>query len=194
MPPSVIGVLARHAESVDAAVARAFGADDLIKLRGVEVDRRWGAGRWSRHRGLAAFGQCGVDGGRQFHGVAVAADMHVEGRRAAAQQVIVHGGDFEAVLDQLGHHGVDLGFEQHEVAHDHRAVMHRLECGPAAQCQARPNGDAVERHLQVAARKTVAMDVAAHRPTAAERGIDFLPVYGLRLGSSGKGHRCADHE
>ena len=38
--------------------------------------------------------------------------MHVEGRRAATQQVIVDRGDVEAALDQLRHHGLDLDTAQ----------------------------------------------------------------------------------
>ena len=52
----------------------------------------------------------------------MAANMHVERQGSAAQDVIVHRGDLEAVLDQLGHDRIDLGLEQHEIAHHHRAV------------------------------------------------------------------------
>ena len=89
----------------------------------------------------------------------MSADVHVECRRIAAQNVIVNGGDLEAVLDQLGHHWVDLGLEQHEVPHHHCAAMRGLECGPAAERQCRPNGDTVKRHLQVAAREAIAVHV-----------------------------------
>ena len=53
------------------------------------------------------------------------ADMHVERQGAAAQDVIMHRGDLEAARDQLGHDRIDLGLEQHEVAHDHGATAHR---------------------------------------------------------------------
>ena len=45
-----------------------------------------------------------MDRGRHPGRIAVAADMHVERRGAGAQQMIVHGGDLEAALDQLEHH------------------------------------------------------------------------------------------
>ena len=61
-----------------------------------------------------------VDRRGQLHRIAVTADMHVERQRVGAQQVIMHGGDLEAVRDQLGHHRIDLGLEQHEIAHHHR--------------------------------------------------------------------------
>ncbi len=118
-----------------------------------------------------------MDRGRDLLGIAVAGDVHVEGRRIGAQQMVVHGGDIEAGLDELGHHGIDLGFQKHDVAHRHHAAMGRLERDPAAERQPRLDGNAVERHLQVAAREAVAMDVAAdRRRLAAERGVDLAPV------------------
>ena len=66
----------------------------------------------------------------------MAPDVHVERRRARAQQVIMHGGDLEAALDQLGHDRVDLGVEQHEVAHRHGSPVCWLERDPAAECEA----------------------------------------------------------
>ena len=112
--------------------------------------------------------------------------MHVEGQGTAAQDVIVHGGDLEAVLDQLGHDRIDLGLEQHEIAHHHRAAVHRLERRPAAERQCRPDGDAIERHLQVGARKAVAMNVAGHGGGASQRFVDLLPVD--LLGAGGRAH------
>ena len=115
----------------------------------------------------------------------MAADMHVKRRGIAAQHVIVDGGDLDAALDQLGHDRIDLGLEQHEVAHHHRFAMRRLERGPAAERQRRPDGDAVERHLQIGARKTVAMNVAGHGAGPSQRLIDLLPVDLLGMGCGG---------
>ena len=42
--------------------------------------------------------------------------------------------------------------------------MHRHERHPAAKRKGRLDGDAVERHVEIGARKAVAMDVAATRP------------------------------
>ena len=98
----------------------------------------------------------------------MAADMHIEGRRTAAQHVIVDRGDLEAVLDQRGQHRIDFGFQQHEIAHDHGAAMRRLEGEPAAEGERGLDGHAVERDGEVAARETVAMDVAGYRRLAAE--------------------------
>ena len=117
----------------------------------------------------------------------MAADMHVERQGSAAQDVIMHGGDLEAALDQLGHDRINFGLEQHEIAHHHRAAMHRLERGPAAERQGRPDGDAIERHLQVGARKAVAMNVAGYGGGPSQCFIDLLPVD--LLGTGCGGHR-----
>ena len=114
------------------------------------------------------------------------ADMHVEGQGRAAQHVIMYRGDLEAVLDQLGHDRIDLGLEQHEIAHHHGPAVHRLERRPAAQRQCRPDGDAIERHLQVGARKAVAMNVARHGGGSSQRLVDLLPVD--LLGAGGRAH------
>ena len=63
----------------------------------------------------------------------MSSDVHVERQRLGAQQVVVDRGDLEATLEQLRHHGVDLGLQEHEVAHRHRHVPHRLERDPAAE-------------------------------------------------------------
>ena len=89
-----------------------------------------------------------MDRGCHFDRVAVPADVHVEGRRVGAQQMIVDRGDVEAALDQLGHHRIDLGLQQHQIAHHHGAAMHRLERDPAAEREGRLDGDAVERDLR----------------------------------------------
>ena len=60
-------------------------------------------------------------------------DMHVEGFRVGTQQMIVHGRDLDAPLEQLSHDRIDFGLEQHQVAHHHRFTAHRHECGPAAE-------------------------------------------------------------
>jgi len=50
--------------------------------------------------------------------------------------------------------------------------MHRFERGPAAERQRRA-GDAVQRHVEVAARKSVAMNLAGHDGGApADRFVD----------------------
>ena len=131
--------------------------------------------RPARERRLA-LRQRGANGGRHLHRIAVTADMHVERRRTGAQQVIVHGGDVEAAFDQLDHDRVDFGLEQHEIAHHHGLAVHRLERHPAAEREGGLDGDPVERHGQIGARKPVAVDVARYRGVPAERFVDLLPV------------------
>ena len=76
----------------------------------------------------------------------MAADMHVERRRAGAQQMIVYRSDLQTALDQLAHHRIDLGLHQHKVAHHHGTAMRRHECDPAAERERRLDGHAVKRH------------------------------------------------
>ena len=102
--------------------------------------------------------------------------------------------DLHAVLDQLGHHRIDFGLKQHEVAHHHGPAMRRLERNPAAQCERRSDGYPVERHVQVAARKPVAMNVAANRGRrSSDRLVDLLPVYLLGAGTA-DGRHCANRK
>src|SRR5207302_64441 len=95
---------------------------------------------------------------------------------AGAQQVIVHGGNLKSAFDQLEHDGIDLSFKQNEVAHDHGATVRRLECDPAAQCQRRFDGHAIERHREIRARKAVAMHITRYGGLSTEGIVDFLPV------------------
>src|SRR6266446_2959996 len=41
-------IAARHCKLIDAAVRLPFDANDLIELRGVEIDRRWSGCGWRR--------------------------------------------------------------------------------------------------------------------------------------------------
>ena len=122
------------------------------------------------------------------------ADVHIERRGAAAQQMIVDGGDLDAVLDQLGHDRIDLGLQQHEVAHHHGAAMHRLEGDPAAERQCRPDGDAIERHLEVGSRKAVAMNIAGYGGRPAQRFVNLLPIDLLGICDRYERHRQAGYE
>ena len=97
--------------------------------------------------------------------------------------------DLEAALDQLRHHRVDLGLQEHEIAHDHRHVPHRLERDPAAERERGPDRDAVERYLQVGARKSVAVNGAADGAGSSENSVDLRPVDALGIGSRGRRQR-----
>jgi hypothetical protein len=114
-----------------------------------------------------------MDCGRELFRIAVATDMHVEGRRTCPQQVVVDRRDLQAVLDHFRHDGVDLSFEQHEITHDHCPAVHRLERDPAAKREPRLDGHAVERDVEVGPRESIAVDIASHRCFPPERSIDL---------------------
>ena len=124
----------------------------------------------------------------------MAADMHVEGGGRGAQDMIVDGGDLEAAVEQLGHDGRDLGFEKHEVAHQHGFTAHRGERDPAAQCQRRFDGHAVERHLQIGPRQAVAVYIARHGRRFTQRRVDLLPVDIGCLRERGQGRGCKERD
>ena len=90
--------------------------------------------------------------------------------------MIVDGGDIETAFPELGHDWVDLGLEQNKVAHHHGPAMRRLECNPASQRERRLDGDAVDHDVEVAAGKTVPMDVAdGDGGLPAERRVNLFP-------------------
>jgi hypothetical protein len=120
--------------------------------------------------------------------------MHVVRRGVAAQHVVVNRGDLHAVLNQLGHHRIDFGLEQDEVAHDHRPAVGRLECGPAAERQGRLDGDPVERHRKVGARKPIAVNVARYGGAPSYRFIDLFPVDLLGAGGGAKCRHSANRK
>ena len=96
----------------------------------------------------------------ELHRITVPGDMHIKGFRIRMEQVIMHRCDLETALDHFRHHGTDLGLEQYEIAHNHGSALHRLERKPAAERQRRLDGDVVQRHREIAARKSVAADVS----------------------------------
>ena len=105
------------------------------------------------------------------------------GRGARPQQVIVHSGDLAAILDELEHDRIDLGFEQHQIAHDHDPAMHGLERGPAAERERRADGDAVERDVEIGARKRITVHVPGYGGSVSADGfIDLFPVDLLGVG------------
>ena len=74
-------VAARHAKLVDAAARRTLDADDLVELGRIQIDSgRSGTGCGGVERRFARRQRRADDRGH-FGGIAVAADMHVEGRR-----------------------------------------------------------------------------------------------------------------
>ena len=129
--------------------------------------------------------------------------VHVHHVRRHVVQVVVQGGDFEALVKQVLHHGVDFFVQQHQVAHDHRAVIELLEGRVGAEGEAGLHGHAIDGHLQIGARHAHAKDVAwHHRAGPAQRILDGVPidVGGLpsrstnSCGATGHKHRCNRYE
>src|SRR5215469_832719 len=175
-----------HRKLIDAAIGLALDTNDLVKLRGVEINRRRGSRRSRRlERGLAVR-QGRADRRCHLDRIAATADVQVEGRGVRTKQVIMYRRDLDPVLDQLGHHGINLAFQEHEIAHrhdfgacrsGHPFGMHRLECYPAAKRQSRFDGDPIEGDGKVSARKAVPVHVAGYDGSfAAKSVIDILPV------------------
>ena len=86
-------------------------------------------------------------------GRAVSVHVHVEHARLVAQKVIVKGRDLEPVVEQGGHHGIDLVFGQDEIAHQDihaaSALRHR---DPAAESEWCGRVDAGNGDVQIVAR------------------------------------------
>src|SRR5258708_33823479 len=97
--------------------------------------------------------------------------------------MVVAGANVATALNHLGHYRVYLALQQHEVAHHHAHVTHRLERSPAAESECRADCHAVKCHLQVGTGKAVAMDGTANRACSAENTVDLGPVDGLGLGA-----------
>ncbi|BDV39307.1 hypothetical protein DSM21852_25600 [Methylocystis bryophila] len=83
------------------------------------------------------------------------------------------GADLDAVRQQRPHHRIDLGFDQHEIAHHHSLKPPRLERDPAPKGEARLDADAVKYDVKIATRQAVSMDGSRHRGLFADRGIDL---------------------
>ena len=119
-----------------------------------------------------------MQGGRKPHGIAMAENMHIEGRGLCAQKMIMERGDLDAAFGKLGHHRRDLRFGQHEITHHHGGVAIRPEGEPGAEREARFELDAIQRHMQIGARQADAIDAAGHfRAGFAQRRGDLAPVH-----------------
>lgn len=112
--------------------------------------------------------------------------MHVEGWRARAQQVVVHGGHLQAFGEEFRHHGIDLGLGQNEIAHHHGLVAHGREGDPSAQGEAGLELDTVKADLEIEPRKAVTVNRAADSGGPSENEIDFRPI---RFGGAGRRKR-----
>ena len=75
--------------------------------------------------------------GCERNGIAMTEDVHIEGWRLGAQQVVVKGGDLDPACSELGHHRRDLGLCKDEIAHDDRGVALRSEGQPGPERESR---------------------------------------------------------
>jgi hypothetical protein len=73
-----------------------------------------------------------------------------------------------------------------EIAHDHgAAAVIGFEREPATECKGGYDRNPIEGYLEVASRKTVAMNVARYGGLAVECRIHLLPVDVLGIGECG---------
>ena len=66
----------------------------------------------------------------------------------AAHQMVMNRSDIDTAFQQFAHNRIDFGLGKHEVTHDHRAILNRLEAKPATERQGRLDCNAVKRHLK----------------------------------------------
>ena len=126
---------------------------------------------------------------REFYGVAVTADMHVKDRRGCAEQVIVNGRDFYALVDQPFHHRADLVLGQHQITHKHGAIPHGKKADPRAQRKRGFDRNSVHRDFKVSPRQPVLVD--SSRLTGARFAHRLINLTPVDLGSArptGKGN------
>jgi hypothetical protein len=104
----------------------------------------------------------------------------------------MHGRDLDPAFDHFGHDRVDLGFQEYKIAHCHRLAVHGLEGNPSAKRKRWPDRDAIERHSQIGAWKSIAMHIACDRGgRPAEGRVDLLPINVLGMRYGGRRHEGA---
>ncbi len=127
----------------------------------------------------------------QPHGITVPGHVHVDDRDRSPQQVIVDGGNLDAPRHEALHHRTDLRFGEHQVAHEHRAAVVRQESHPGAERERCPDRCAIERDLEVGARKAELVHAAAKiLPLPAHRLVHLAPI--LHPGGVGR-YGAEDH-
>jgi hypothetical protein len=72
--------------------------------------------------------------------------------------------------------------------------MRGLERRPAAERQGRSDGDAVERHREIGAGESVAVNVAGDGGCSSDRFVDFLPIDLLGIGGGGDRRQCTNRK
>src|SRR5215204_5060321 len=108
--------------------------------------------------------------------------------------MIVERSHLDPVLNERLHHRIDLVTSEHEVAHHHRLVAHRLECQPGAEGEAGLDLDTVEPDFQIRARQADPIDTAGlDRTLSAESLSDRLPIrFGRSRSRDGKSEQRSE--
>ena len=89
---------------------------------------------------------------RKLLDAALARDVHEVDFRLIEEEMIVQGGDGQAVVERGRHGRIDFIFEDHGIAHHHRLVVKSRERGPGPQPHKRRQFPAVDRNVYVVAR------------------------------------------
>jgi len=100
---------------------------------------------------------------RQTDGVPPSCHVHVERSWPGAEQVIMYRRHRDPTGQYFRHDRVDLILGQDKVAHYHRTVAVWLEGKPTAESECRQQRHTIDCHMQIGARKTVAMHIPRHR-------------------------------
>src|SRR5260221_2257023 len=94
----------------------------------------------------------------------------------------MHGGHLNTALEQLTHDRIHFIRREHQVAHDHDAFTHGLECEPSAKGECGFDRNPVENDVQVRSGKAVSANaVRLGCPGSAEGLVDGRPVCRSRL-------------
>ena len=145
--------------------------------------RRRGGGLARRSR-RSRLSERGLQRSRQGGRVSVSVEVEVENLRRLARQVVVQRQDLEASRLELAHHAVDLGGEEHEVAHRHRlpAAGGPVKRRPRSERQRRLDRDVPDLHGEIRPGPTEPMDIARQVfPGLPEHVVRLFPAGLLRL-------------
>src|SRR5262249_13384488 len=133
--------------------------DRLLDRLSVERwTRGWRSGRRRGPEWCAARRERLAKRAGHLHRITVTAVVHVHHVRRNLVEVIVNSRHFKATGKKAGHHRSDFLIEQHQVAHEHRAVTRLLEGGVRSQRETGLDGYALDRDVEIRARHADAID------------------------------------
>ena len=122
-------IVAADRNLVDSTVRLALMAGDLRHLRRIDCGRGRDGRRGGGEQAAALADQ--IDGRlelpRQFRRRAMSVHVHVEDARLVPEEVVVQRGHFQTVVEQRGHHGINLFLREDQIARHHvhaRALGH----------------------------------------------------------------------